>query len=78
MQHADSFRAFCLRTLEDIISVQTACEILALLEELYEDEHIAVKEIMKKCYQYPIVCCSYLSRLHYSVKLSVVAFLPHN
>lgn len=48
----DSFSEFCLQTLEEAISVQTACEILALLEEQYESENASVVTIVRKCYKY--------------------------
>lgn len=49
----DTFRDFCLKSLEEAISSTTACEILALLEELYEDERIVVSGTLSKCFEYP-------------------------
>lgn len=38
--------------MENDISVTTACEILTLLEQLYEDERTVVRNTMQKCYKY--------------------------
>lgn len=48
----DSFRDFCLASLEKDVSITTACEILTLLEELYEDERTIVRNTMQKCFKY--------------------------
>ena len=48
----DSFSDFCLKALEEAISTPTACEILTLLEEQYENDNSSVVDIVNKCYKY--------------------------
>jgi len=50
----DTFRSFCLDTLESLLSMKTACEILSLLEELLQESSIeyTLKILTDKCTKY--------------------------
>jgi hypothetical protein len=51
----DSFKNFCLSTLEELLAVGTVCEIASLLEELSETPLAVLTNVLaEKCDTYPI------------------------